>query len=349
MIQAALRNKTSTTLSMRLEEMIQAAGQGKVDNVKQYLDANDSIYINGRDCKFGYTALLKASQYGHEDVVRLLLDRGADIEAKGLRCFRTSLSYACSFGHVSTAKVLLDRGATFVGDRFQMNPLHYASYHGKASLVKLLLQRGANVNTTSDDNWTALHYACKKNNCVCVGHLLKYGGAHFDDRNMADKSPLDIAIENNHKPTLDVLLAYKKSNTSMSLKNENESIKEKKVENSNHEIIKEKISQTLQRIKIDLARSNNNISAATNDMFMCLLKTKNKMNYIFSEHDKETSLVEEDFTRDLESTICHVEESFVEMRLGQEEMLYKGNEMNQTLTRMSHDIDECLLRMRLMA
>ena len=65
--------------------------------------------------KDGWTALHQAAINGHEAVVRLLLDNGANIEAKsslgqGLAPMMTPLHCAAEMGHGGVLKLLLQRG-----------------------------------------------------------------------------------------------------------------------------------------------------------------------------------------------------------------------------------------------
>ena len=59
----------------------------------------------------GNTALIAASKEGHQDVVRLLLKNGADIEGKDTKFEGTPLIWAALGGQIQTAKQLLDKGA----------------------------------------------------------------------------------------------------------------------------------------------------------------------------------------------------------------------------------------------
>ena len=82
---------TSSHVATRLE-----AGAGK--------NAKDSKDI------FGNTALMKASQDGHESRVRALLEAGADKDAKN-NDGRTALMFASENGHESCVRALLEAGA----------------------------------------------------------------------------------------------------------------------------------------------------------------------------------------------------------------------------------------------
>ena len=58
------------------------------------------------------TPLLWAAGKGHEAIVKLLLDKGADFESEDWYAW-TPLSYAIEYGHAATVKLLLDKGADF--------------------------------------------------------------------------------------------------------------------------------------------------------------------------------------------------------------------------------------------
>lgn len=80
-----------------------AAGTGRIDAVRKLLAENPPRQEIQR-------AFLYACGYGHDDVVALLLDRGADL-ADPLETGLTALHWAVVGGHVSTIELLLARGA----------------------------------------------------------------------------------------------------------------------------------------------------------------------------------------------------------------------------------------------
>jgi ankyrin repeat protein len=80
------------------------------------LQLTDLLITNGANInerppagRFG-NALQAAAWSGNESIVRLLLDRGADINAQGGRC-GNALQAAAYRGYESIAQLLLDRGA----------------------------------------------------------------------------------------------------------------------------------------------------------------------------------------------------------------------------------------------
>jgi ribosomal protein S18 acetylase RimI-like enzyme len=89
------------------KKLIKAAREGYTELVKLLLDAGADI--EAKD-KYGYTALIRAASNGYTEVVKLLLDAGADIEAKKENG-DTALIRAASNGHTEVVKLLKQYGA----------------------------------------------------------------------------------------------------------------------------------------------------------------------------------------------------------------------------------------------
>jgi len=87
------------------------------------------------------TGLIVVSYFGHSAVVRLLLDKGADIESKDSQYSQTPLSWAARNGHEAVVKLLLDKGTNLEpkDNQFGRMPLSWAAENGHEAVVKLLL------------------------------------------------------------------------------------------------------------------------------------------------------------------------------------------------------------------
>ena len=180
------------------EEMIDAADQGRIEDVKSLLN-DESVDINEKDRSPGSTALHWASYKGHRDVVELLLENGADIEARRsnwLNC--TPLIIGYHYGHKSIVELLLDRGADIHAiNKNSADALYTACANGNGGVVKLLLKHGANVNSCTVNKWTPLHSACSNGHVKCVETLLCHG------------AEVDVKNDINEKTTL---LAFARQN-----------------------------------------------------------------------------------------------------------------------------------------
>jgi hypothetical protein len=86
--------------------------------------------------------LLRAVRAGDLAAVKALLDQGVPVDTK-FRYDRTALSFATDRGNAEIVKLLLERGADAgAKDSFyHMTPLGSASYKGHVEVVKLLLAR----------------------------------------------------------------------------------------------------------------------------------------------------------------------------------------------------------------
>ncbi len=111
----------------------------------------------------GQSALNIASWGGRVQIVKLLLDKGADLTAKDSDgC--TALHLATDTGCVEVVKLLLDKGAGVTAkDRYGCTALHFASKKGGVEVVKLLLDKGADLTAKDWYGCTALHFATESN------------------------------------------------------------------------------------------------------------------------------------------------------------------------------------------
>ena len=149
--------------------------------------------------KDGYTALKEAclSETPLNDLVRLLIEYGANINIKDTELHRTALMNAAQRGHTSIVQYLLEQGAPVdTQDVNGATSLGIASEFGHPETVRVLLDYGADANMlawSEEIYQTALMLACAFQRTVCVDLLLD-GGAdpNLCMRDNAD-SPLSAA------------------------------------------------------------------------------------------------------------------------------------------------------------
>ena len=138
-------------------EFMAAAAQG---NLARLTELADKVDVNARLGGDGDTALHRAAARGQVQAVRLLLERGANVNA-GDDEGTTPLILASYRGHVEVARLLLERGAAVDAQemKFRLSSLNHAVGRSDAALVKLLLGYGADPLLKAADGRTALDRA----------------------------------------------------------------------------------------------------------------------------------------------------------------------------------------------
>ncbi|HSR51298.1 MAG TPA: ankyrin repeat domain-containing protein [Acidobacteriota bacterium] len=158
--------------------LMAAAAKGHSDVVKTLLErgANPDRW-NGE----GWTPLHLAAREGHVDSVLHLLSAGASVDVAGREESRAvPLLIAVTGGLTETAQALLDHGADPNSrNRHQVTPLMAAAYRGHPQLARLLLERGADLEAVNQDGNTALLMAVFRRHPEVV-KLLSEEGARVD-------------------------------------------------------------------------------------------------------------------------------------------------------------------------
>lgn len=173
--------------------MYSAIGPGHREIVRLLLE--NGADVNARGGRHG-TALRYASSCGHRDIVLLLLENGADVNAQDYT-HGTALYSASYNGHRETVRLLIENGANVnAQDVRHSTPLQAASCSGHYETVRLLLEEGADVNARSGKFYTALQAASFSGHRETVRLLLEKGadvnarGGRFDTALQAAKRPI---------------------------------------------------------------------------------------------------------------------------------------------------------------
>ena len=158
--------------------IVMAAREGWTDLVRKHLDADPlSVYQRGW---IGESPLHWPAHNGYVEIVEMLLDAGADIEA--------------------------DEVGLYGG-----KPLHWASEHEPKS-VEALLKRGANPNSRNLKSDAECHgmtplimNATQREDCSEVAELLLAAGAEIDATDAIGRTALTVAVAKGRPRIAEVL------------------------------------------------------------------------------------------------------------------------------------------------
>ncbi|KAI1821303.1 hypothetical protein F4861DRAFT_475858 [Xylaria intraflava] len=155
-----------------------------------------------------FTSLLIPSYLGHEVTVKLLLRKGANIEARDEEYGRTPLSWAAGSGHVMITKMLLEKGANIESrdEDYGQTPLMLAAMNGHVSVVELLLEKGADIKSIDKKlGRTPLIWAAMNGHVVVVELMLEKGADIECIDKKFGRTPLIWAVEG-HVTVVELLL-----------------------------------------------------------------------------------------------------------------------------------------------
>lgn len=151
------------------------------------------------------TALMHAARNGHESIVRLLLMNGADVESEDESGW-TVLMHAAVSGHKAIVNMLLDIGANIESkDADGQTALTHAAIYDHEAVMKLLLENGAELESKDAHGQTVLMHAARNGHETIVKLLLDIG-ANLESEDESGWTVLMHAAMSGHEATVNMLL-----------------------------------------------------------------------------------------------------------------------------------------------
>ncbi|ESU14134.1 hypothetical protein FGSG_07816 [Fusarium graminearum PH-1] len=211
-------NKSETLLNIK--RLHDAARRGRVNDVKMLLDQgvspaafyNESTRLlleKGADIeakdRIGSTALLIAVIFSKHKILNLLLEKGADIEAKDKNGW-TALLIAARYSKHEILELLLEKGADIEAkSKAGWTALLIAATFSKHKILNLLLEKGADIEAKDKNGWTALLIAATFSKHKILNLLLEKG-ADIEAKDKNGWTALLIAVISSEHEILELLL-----------------------------------------------------------------------------------------------------------------------------------------------
>jgi ankyrin repeat protein len=184
-----------------------AAENGHETIVQMLIEKGAELETKDSD---GRTALQLATMGQHVEVVLILLEKGAKVKAKG-EDGKTVLHLAAENGHEAVVRLLLEHEADVnAEERDGETALHWAAKNGHEGVVRLLLEHKADVNAKQEDGWRALHLAAVNGHEAVVRLLLEHE-ADVNAKQGDGWGALHLAAENGHEAVMRLLLEHKQN------------------------------------------------------------------------------------------------------------------------------------------
>jgi uncharacterized protein len=147
------------TLNPDAEHGLLVAIRTPAPKVTALLMSREKIDVNPRN-RNDETPLMLAALKGQTALAQTLIDKGADVNKPGW----APLHYASTYGHLELMNLLLEHHAYIdAASPNESTPLMMAAMYGTASAVKLLLEAGADPMLRNVQGLTAFNFAEKAN------------------------------------------------------------------------------------------------------------------------------------------------------------------------------------------
>lgn len=179
-----------------------AVNEGSIKGTKAVLQEG-SVDVDQGTPK-GRTPLMLAASKGYTRIIRLLLDRGADLTIAN-EIGDTALHNSADHGHVPATKMLMKAGADLEAANIGgATPLHLAAHEGQAEVMSALIEAGANVDSRGPAGATPMFFAAQNGHVGAIRELLRakadplLATAHLVGADTTDIVPLDVAAEEGH-------------------------------------------------------------------------------------------------------------------------------------------------------
>ncbi|MCK5683078.1 ankyrin repeat domain-containing protein [bacterium] len=199
----------------------------EVGEVNSELNENADVKVTVKKKKRGVdTSLIRAAKHGHVDIVKMLIESGSDVNARGYRG-RTALhsiiewsatGKTVELNRPKIVELLIKAGASLdIKDNADYTPLHSALYSGNMKIANILISKGCDVNQSDRRRNTPLMIAAGKGNIECINSLIK-AGAVIDGKNKYQETAIGVASSKGNKEVVKVLLEGKEKMKKANLK-----------------------------------------------------------------------------------------------------------------------------------
>jgi ankyrin repeat protein/uncharacterized glyoxalase superfamily protein PhnB len=212
----ALKAELAQRQANHIAQFFETCNSGDIEKLRRFLADNPNLTqaTHPNQPHGGWTALHEAAKRGQVEVVRLLLQHGANPNAREAGDSTYPLHWAAAHGHIDTVRALLDAGADVqgFGDVHMLDVIGWATLYrapgddpmqmpaSRQDLVRLLLERGAHHHIFS---------------AICIGDLeliraLVEQNPELLDRRLSrfehGMTPLHFAISRKRYEILDLLI-----------------------------------------------------------------------------------------------------------------------------------------------
>ena len=175
----------------------------------EYLISTRKCNLNLKTIQ-GSNGLHIASKYGKDQIIKILLRNGLDINQVD-NFGKNSLHIAAKFGRYFAAQILIENGININHlDNQNRTALHLSSQYKYPEMFQIILDSGININSQNLDGDTATHITARIGDIKGIKILLQ-NNPNLNILNYQGKTILDVASNNVKSIILEYIRSIEKS------------------------------------------------------------------------------------------------------------------------------------------
>jgi len=202
---APARTQSATAASGT--SLVEAVMKGDAEQVRNLIAARTDV--NVRD-EGGKAALSWAGELDHVEIVKLFLEARADpnLQTTGTFAGLGPLHYAAGHGRNEIVRLLISSGAQVnLKGKWDATPLHIAAFNAHWGTVLLLLEKGADAKAVKEDGSSVLHELAQASSAgVPAAKALIAAKVDVNAVNKQGQTALHLAAMQGNKPIVELLL-----------------------------------------------------------------------------------------------------------------------------------------------
>jgi ankyrin repeat protein len=188
-----------------LTPLNRASYKGRTEIVKLLLEKGADATIGDNE---NSQPIHTAAVAGHIDVLKILLESGVDIDTRDANG-NTALMFSLNYSRFEAANWLIDKGADLkISNNNNVSPLIWASLRGQLDIFKKIVASGADLNHQAEGGRTALSFAAGNNQMEVAEYLLQSGADTEIPEDYGRTPLLWVARENGNAEMAALLVRY---------------------------------------------------------------------------------------------------------------------------------------------
>lgn len=195
------------TYNPKAEDLVGAAATKDLNRVRELIMFNNKL-VNMKarnEGQKGMTALHYAAYNNHYEMANYILRHGGKTNIKSTGANVTPLHFASEYADKKLILLLIDRGADVnAKDKLGLTALHKAAFKGRTKIVRLMAKEGAEIDAEDNLGRTPLHWAARYGK-IDVAKALLQNKADINAVSNAKRTPVDLATVHGEKKFADFL------------------------------------------------------------------------------------------------------------------------------------------------